>query len=141
MHHQIGIAANGRGEMGVGAERQAEMPDILRRVIGLGLASEYLFHHLRADVAVADLLQDAVEGRGLDHLAKRKGDVEGLQIILERDQLLAARRLMGAVHHRGLLRLQRLCGGDIRSEEHTSELQSLMRSSYADFCLQKTNNE
>src|SRR3546814_1996025 len=26
----------------------------------------------------------------------------------------------------------------IRSEEHTSELQSLMRSSYADFCLKKT---
>src|SRR3546814_5730995 len=26
-----------------------------------------------------------------------------------------------------------------RSEEHTSELQSLMRSSYADFCLKKTN--
>src|SRR3546814_3291102 len=32
-------------------------------------------------------------------------------------------------------------GGDIlnRSEEHTSELQSLMRISYADFCLKKTN--
>src|SRR3546814_9485905 len=28
--------------------------------------------------------------------------------------------------------------GDIRSEEHTSELQSLMRSSYAAFCLKKT---
>src|SRR3546814_8369833 len=27
-----------------------------------------------------------------------------------------------------------------RSEEHTSELQSLMRTSYADFCLKKTNN-
>src|SRR3546814_1607999 len=27
-----------------------------------------------------------------------------------------------------------------RSEEHTSELQSLMRSSYAVFCLQKKNN-
>src|SRR3546814_3412738 len=27
-----------------------------------------------------------------------------------------------------------------RSEEHTSELQSLMRISYAVFCLQKTNN-
>src|SRR3546814_8752636 len=26
-----------------------------------------------------------------------------------------------------------------RSEEHTSELQSLMRNSYAVFCLQKTN--
>src|SRR3546814_8830432 len=28
----------------------------------------------------------------------------------------------------------------IRSEEHTSELQSLMRNSYAVFCLQKKNN-
>src|SRR3546814_5705656 len=27
--------------------------------------------------------------------------------------------------------------GTVRSEEHTSELQSLMRSSYAVFCLQK----
>src|SRR3546814_6580619 len=30
--------------------------------------------------------------------------------------------------------------GDIRSEEHTSELQSLMRISYAVFCLKKKNN-
>src|SRR3546814_3755830 len=29
---------------------------------------------------------------------------------------------------------------DARSEEHTSELQSLMRSSYAVFCLKKNNN-
>src|SRR3546814_1829059 len=28
-------------------------------------------------------------------------------------------------------------GGDSRSEEHTSELQSLMRTSYAVFCLKK----
>src|SRR3546814_7184784 len=28
-------------------------------------------------------------------------------------------------------------GGDVRSEEHTSELQSLMRTSYAVFCLKK----
>src|SRR3546814_4879917 len=31
----------------------------------------------------------------------------------------------------------RLGGGRIRSEEHTSELQSLMRLSYAVFCLKK----
>src|SRR3546814_10390185 len=31
-------------------------------------------------------------------------------------------------------------GGQIRSEEHTSELQSLMRTSYAFFCLKKKNN-
>src|SRR3546814_9851732 len=30
-------------------------------------------------------------------------------------------------------------GNAIRSEEHTSELQSLMRSSYAVFCLKKKN--
>src|SRR3546814_6008717 len=29
--------------------------------------------------------------------------------------------------------------GDARSEEHTSELQSLMRTSYAAFCLKKKN--
>src|SRR3546814_5126414 len=31
--------------------------------------------------------------------------------------------------------------GAIRSEEHTSELQSLMRISYAVFCLKKTNHK
>src|SRR3546814_7640102 len=32
-------------------------------------------------------------------------------------------------------------GGALRSEEHTSELQSLMRISYAVFCLKKKNND
>src|SRR3546814_4764877 len=31
--------------------------------------------------------------------------------------------------------------GDSRSEEHTSELQSLMRISYAVFCLKKKNDK
>src|SRR3546814_4956795 len=34
----------------------------------------------------------------------------------------------------------RISEGANRSEEHTSELQSLMRSSYAVFCLQKKKN-
>src|SRR3546814_8846637 len=32
-------------------------------------------------------------------------------------------------------------GGEARSEEHTSELQALMRISYAVFCLKKNNKE
>src|SRR3546814_1124474 len=32
-------------------------------------------------------------------------------------------------------------GGSVRSEEHTSELQSLMRISYAGFCLKKKNKQ
>src|SRR3546814_4652527 len=38
-----------------------------------------------------------------------------------------------------LLRQQLARAVGVRSEEHTSELQSLMRSSYAVFCLQKKN--
>src|SRR3546814_5400726 len=34
---------------------------------------------------------------------------------------------------------RRTCESADRSEEHTSEIQVLMRISYADFCLQKTN--
>src|SRR3546814_9730485 len=37
-------------------------------------------------------------------------------------------------------RLHRGIGLRIRSEEHTSELQSLMRNSYAVLCLKKKNN-
>src|SRR3546814_10026254 len=33
------------------------------------------------------------------------------------------------------------CGSASRSEEHTSELQSLMRISYAVFCLKKKNKQ
>src|SRR3546814_9159893 len=39
-----------------------------------------------------------------------------------------------------LRRKQMILGSNLfRSEEHTSELQSLMRISYADFCLKKKN--
>src|SRR3546814_3720079 len=37
----------------------------------------------------------------------------------------------------GIEAIQAVAGGGIRSEEHTSELQSLMRISYAVFCLKK----
>src|SRR3546814_8153733 len=36
---------------------------------------------------------------------------------------------------------RRTAGAGLRSEEHTSELQSLMRISYAVFCLKKKNNQ
>src|SRR3546814_6755893 len=38
----------------------------------------------------------------------------------------------------GAVRCMRMAMEGIRSEEHTSELQSLMRISYAVFCLKKT---
>src|SRR3546814_7671191 len=43
--------------------------------------------------------------------------------------------------HIGLKHVDVAPGKGIRSEEHTSELQSLMRISYAVFCLTKKNNK
>src|SRR3546814_3386967 len=40
-------------------------------------------------------------------------------------------------HHSAAIAISTRCGP--RSEEHTSELQSLMRNSYAVFCLKKNN--
>src|SRR3546814_8719590 len=40
-----------------------------------------------------------------------------------------------------LARAEQLCDEEQRSEEHTSELQSLMRISYAVFCLKKKKNQ
>src|SRR5947209_4707639 len=105
---EIGIAPDGAGEMGVGAERQAEMAGILRPVIGLGLGAQDLLHHLRPEIRLADPLDDVVEGGRPHHLAERELDAERGEIVLERHQLLARRRLVDAVHDRRLLRLQRL---------------------------------
>src|SRR3546814_5422831 len=57
--------------------------------------------------------------------ARRPGDEGGGAVLL--------RALRQAVRHQGL-------GRAYRSEEHTSELQSLMRISYAVFCLKKKKN-
>src|SRR3546814_4800212 len=46
--------------------------------------------------------------------------------------ILSVRNIRGRLHKREASR-------QIRSEEHTSELQSLMRISYAVFCLKKKN--
>src|SRR3546814_8615409 len=51
-------------------------------------------------------------------------------LMLGRIRLDPARQLIGAQ-----------CSGTLRSEEHTSELQSLMRISYAVFCLKKKTEQ
>src|SRR3546814_1150980 len=58
--------------------------------------------------------------------------------LVQRPPEIAQRRVGGA----GDGRMLRLAGGEQqRSEEHTSELQSLMRISYAVFCLKKKNDK
>src|SRR3546814_3541092 len=92
--------------------------------VGLGLA----------DQAVLVLLGavDVVE-RGLDLFGRtRVGQVE------LGDQQAGAVGIERGLQHLPRRHRQRLAGAEHRSEEHTSELQSLMRISYAVFCLKKT---
>src|SRR3546814_10505643 len=55
-----------------------------------------------------------------------------------KEQHPGAERPLAAIGHRDIAGLRR--ADDIRSEEHTSELQSLMRISYAVFCLKHTKS-
>src|SRR3546814_3851170 len=70
----------------------------------------------------------------VDLARKELGLVEGLHRGDRTDEcVVAGHEIEEAVIEARLRRLRR------RSEEHTSELQSLMRISYAVFCLKKTN--
>src|SRR3546814_5129705 len=57
---------------------------------------------------------------------ERRADIAALRAVIDR-----RRHHQAAIGWRGIG----------RSEEHTSELQSLMRISYAVFCLKKKNNK
>src|SRR3546814_2172882 len=60
--------------------------------------------------------------------------VQNFTHLIMRDRVLSAALMLGS-HFLAIMRRST----DPRSEEHTSELQSLMRSSYAVFCLKKKN--
>src|SRR3546814_1555169 len=79
----------------------------------------------------------AIDGAAADARARHR-DLSAVRHIGRHGHRAAAdRRAVGPLVHRG----RRVAAGDgnrgARSEEHTSELQSLMRISYAVFCLKK----
>src|SRR3546814_2599009 len=110
-----------------------------------------------SDVCSSDLPVGDVAEAGDD----REDQIEGADVLMvgraeptqEETRLVVVMRVrVAAVSHVSffpcLLRLHGAGGGDrnlvlgarsFRSEEHTSELQSLMRISYAVFCLKKKN--
>src|SRR3546814_1476253 len=91
------------------------MRGVLSRVFRYGVAT------VRCDKDVAADLRGAIASPKVKHFAAitKPADVGALL--------------------RAIDGYMRLCNR-IRSEEHTSELQSLMRISYAVFCLKKKNN-
>src|SRR3546814_6521974 len=92
------------------------------------VCSSDLAHAVAAQPAARRQLQLPLEGAIVGQ------QQQAFRVDVEPADRLQARQLGGqAVEHRGAA---------LRSEEHTSELQSLMRISYAVFCLKKkkTNN-
>src|SRR3546814_9442793 len=69
----------------------------------------------------------------------RLGAPSGESRIPEADVERIARRVIEILAQRE--RMTKMARPDNRSEEHTSELQSLMRISYAVFCLKKKNQQ
>src|SRR3546814_8380213 len=96
------------------AENQAALRPVLQKLADAerGGFDDSTRNHIRnLDVYLARLLEETVNGRS--------------QLIQEiRSEIRLLARTIAA----------------LRSEEHTSELQSLMRISYAAFCLKKKNN-
>src|SRR3546814_3285048 len=82
------------------------------------------WHWISAALSLVGMLLFAVTGITLNHAA----DIEASPTVTEREARLPP----------PLLKALPVGGAEkARSEEHTSELQSLMRTSYAVFCLKK----
>src|SRR3546814_2564756 len=105
-------------------------------------SSDLLVPQARQIVEVAlDLRRGALEARGADDAAHGGGQVhlrddrlEPLAVGGVRNLARNPAAMAGVGHQHAITARQRQIG---RSEEHTSELQSLMRISYAVFCLKK----
>src|SRR3546814_3133635 len=63
--------------------------------------------------------------------------VRGRGVVLNEPSVVAIETINGVKRVKAVGDDAKLMMGKTRSEEHTSELQSLMRISYADFCLKK----
>src|SRR3546814_4950935 len=87
-------------------------------IAGLNTPAMAEIDHFAIAAAPARLFDDAIAGR-IDRLAGSAGHIDT------------------RVHHNAAV--ERIVAD--RSEEHTSELQSLMRISYAVFCLKKTKHK
>src|SRR3546814_2106851 len=100
-----------------------------------------------SDVCSSDLTAEHRFDIGPRGVAQRAGDEGAISIARGRAARRCGQRVAQPLMQVGrdpigpvcLDRAQ--CVDDLRSEEHTSELQSLMRISYAVFCLKKKNKK
>src|SRR3546814_8395435 len=101
-------------------------------------------HELQGDAALARILRNAVDAAqgddGWSHLGAVGSHISNQGSFDSRNY--GYRKLSDLIEATGLFEVRK--NGQllsVRSEEHTSELQSLMRISYAVFCLKKKNKK
>jgi len=117
VHDQIGVAADGRGEMRVAAQIEPEMAVVLGRVLGLRLTAQ---HHLVDELLVlgaAHARQDAVEIGRPHRLTLGELDVERRHELAQRLDLFRRWLVVHAIDQRHAGALQRLGRRDV-GENH-----------------------
>src|SRR3546814_6177656 len=111
------------------SERRQLVDDILDELLGLGPLEPLLKDPTITDVLVNSHKTVFVERFGvLEETAARFKDEKHLMRVISKIVSAVGRRVDES-------------SPMVRSEEHTSELQSLMRISYAVFCLKKTTQQ
>src|SRR3546814_8930832 len=100
------------------------MAELAKEIIPVNLEDEMRRSYL-------DYAMSVIVGRALPDVR------DGLKPVHRR--VLFAMNELGAHSNKPYFKSARIVGD--RSEEHTSELQSLMRTSYAVFCLKKKNKQ
>ncbi len=104
--------------MGVAVQVQAEVADVVGRIVRLHLGAQ---HHLVDDLGVraaAGLRQQGVEALGGGGLALGPLHADGGEEVRQREQLLLARRVVHAIEQGGLLLFQGFGRADIGLDHH-----------------------
>ncbi len=115
--NQIGVAADGGGEVGIGGECQAEVAEILRRIIGLGHRAQNGHVDQLAIVGVLGLGQKAVEMGCFQHLPFGQHHARGLRDFTKCIEFFRRGFLVHPEQKGRAFCDQRLGGGDV-GEDH-----------------------
>src|ERR1700691_727509 len=105
MDNQIGVSAYRRSEMGIAAQVETKMAEILRRIFRLRLTAQ---HHLvdhALGIAALYHLQDAVDRIRAECPAFGDGNIERRQKLPQRSDLLRGRLVVDAIDQRDVAAL------------------------------------
>src|SRR3546814_776832 len=124
----------GIGEQQIDRGRRAPVRDVRLLPLHIGRLAAGMGEHFRRVVDARDLGIRPTVAQRLGHVAAAAAEVDDGLGVLQRDVLDQVERGPQPLPREGEVLMR------VRSEEHTSELQSLMRFSYAVFCLKKKKN-